>query len=149
MECRDPPRATPGSRRTGHPADTAGGARQDLADVSQYQITPVTDAYPYDIFCFRSNSGNMRDTKFAANHDWAVRACQDGRLRFFIVYWFFRPGQANIDLLMQMVTEQGGPHPRMVVMADVEDAAGAITGDQSAGATTRSGGHANGSASGG
>ncbi|SEB71112.1 MULTISPECIES: M15 family metallopeptidase [Rhodococcus] len=102
------------------------------ADVSQYQITPVTDAYPYDIFCFRSNSGNMRDTKFAANHDWAVRACQDGRLRFFIVYWFFRPGQANIDLLMQMVTEQGGPHPRMVVMADVEDAAGAITGDQSA-----------------
>lgn len=102
------------------------------ADVSQYQIAPVDDSYPREIFCFRSNSGDRRDTKFPANYNWAVRACDDGRLSFFIVYWFFRPGQANIDLLRDLVTQRGGPHPRMIVMADVEDANGAITGDQSA-----------------
>ncbi|MGV9868779.1 M15 family metallopeptidase [Rhodococcus koreensis] len=102
------------------------------ADVSHYQITPVNDSYPHDVLCFRSNAGDQRDTKFADNYDWAVRACDAGRLRLFIVYWFFRPGQANIDLLMDLVIKCGGPHPRMIVMADVEDANGAITGDQSA-----------------
>lgn len=105
----------------------------EWADVSQYQGIPADDSYPHRVFCFRSNSGDKRDTLFEKNAEWAGRALEAGRLDAVIVYYFFRPGQANCDLHKTMLEEVGlWKHPRVVSMIDVEDANGQITGDQSA-----------------
>ena len=48
------------------------------ADVSEFQVV-VTDAYPWEFFCFRSNDGNHLDAHFAANRAWADAAVASGR----------------------------------------------------------------------
>ncbi|MCD2123894.1 M15 family metallopeptidase [Rhodococcus rhodochrous] len=113
------------------PAPVVGGG-VEWSDVSQYQGIPVNDSYPHRILCIRSNSGDKRDTLFEKNAEWAGRALETGRLDALIVYYFFRPGQANCDLHKTMLEEVGlWKHPKVVSMIDVEDANGQIHGDQS------------------
>ncbi|ALF01403.1 lysin A [Mycobacterium phage LilPharaoh] len=115
--------------------DVTGIEPQDTlyADVSEWQV-PVTDAYAnagYRVLCIRSNDGTYRDKNWATNYAWCKRAVDDGRLKFFIVYFVWRPNwQAAVDTLMSQV---GQPHPRMAVMIDVESWGGQIGGDQSNG----------------
>jgi hypothetical protein len=97
----------------GEPKDTL------FADVSEFQ-TPVTDAYPYAWLSIRSNDGTHRDKNFAANYAWCKKAADDGRLKGFIVYFYWRPGSGDLDTHMAMVNEEGGPHRKMVVMIDLE-----------------------------
>lgn len=100
------------------------------ADVSHYQPVPIDDSYPHPVFCCRSNSGDQRDTMFAENARRAKAMLDNGKLNILIVYWFFWPGQANVDLHRQMLEEAGlWGHPRVVSMIDVESAGGRITGN--------------------
>lgn len=101
------------------------------ADVSQYQRV-VDDTYPHRVFSFRSNSGNKLDSNAAANLAWSLKALDDGRLDIAIVYYFFRPGQANCDLWKDVVTVNGRIHPRIVCMVDVEGDKGSVRGNNSA-----------------
>lgn len=101
------------------------------ADVSQYQRV-VDDSYPHRVFSFRSNSGNKLDANAAANLAWSLKALDDGRLDIVIVYYFFRPGQANCDLWKDVVTVNGRIHPRIVCMVDVEGDKGSVRGNNSA-----------------
>ena len=102
------------------------------ADVSYFQ-KPVDDSYPYKVLCIRSNDGTFRDPNFAQNYAWCVKAVDSGRMEFFIVYAYWRPNwQQTGQTLMDMVTQAGGPHPRMAVMLDVESG-GNPGGDQSDG----------------
>lgn len=90
-----------------------------FADVSEFQV-PADDSYPYRVLSIRSNDGTHLDRNFARNYQWCVNACDSGRLAFFIVYFYWRPGAGDVDNHIAMVTAQGGPHPRMVSMMDVE-----------------------------
>ncbi|MDE8648070.1 M15 family metallopeptidase [Rhodococcus qingshengii] len=102
------------------------------ADVSQYQAA-VNDLYPHPILVARSNSGNVEDTRFFQNAQWAKAALDSGRLAAFGVYYFFRPGQANCDLHKEMLVKAGlWQHPRVFTMIDVEGDGGKIRGDHSA-----------------
>jgi hypothetical protein len=104
------------------------------ADVSEHQ-PPVDDSYPHPVLAFRSNDGSYRDTVCAQNLAWAKAACDSGRLAFFITYLVYYPNwQDGVAALRAQV---GTPHPRMVVMIDVESWGGTITGDQSAGITAQ------------
>jgi hypothetical protein len=113
-----------------------------FADVSEFQV-PATDAYTsaqytagngvsanYAVLSIRSNDGGHRDRNFAQNYQWCVKACNEGRLKFFVVYFYWRPGSTDVDVHMAMVKEQGGPHRQMVSMMDVESG-GNPGGDQS------------------
>ncbi|MEU1204998.1 hypothetical protein [Nocardia sp. NPDC005825] len=103
-----------------------------FADVSTFQA-PVDDDYPYEVLSFRSNDGTFRDDHFAHNYRWATAAADSGRLACFIVYFYWRPNwQETVRTCIDMVTEAGGPHPRMIVMLDVEQG-GNPSGDQSDG----------------
>lgn len=103
------------------------------ADVSEFQ-TPVNDSYTdagYRVLCIRSSDGTYRDHNFAANYQWCVKAVETGRLVFFIVYSYWRPNwSATAQTLIDMVSAQGGPHPKMAVMLDLESG-GNPAGDQS------------------
>lgn len=105
------------------------------ADVSEFQV-PVTDAYidaGYRVLFIRSNDGTYQDHNFAQNYQWCVRQTDAGRLRFFGVYAYWRPNwQATVDIMMNMIKGQGGPHPKMAVMIDAESG-GNPSGDQSDG----------------
>lgn len=107
----------------------------EYADVSQWQA-PISDSYPHPFVMFRACNGDTPDTHADENLEWAIRAVNDpnAALRGFGVYVFWRPGEDNLGTLKRVV---GKPHPRMVVMVDVEGAAGstkgAVTGDQSDG----------------
>lgn len=118
------------------PAQDTEQAGVYYADVSQYQ-TAVTDEYDRPGLCIRSNSGDKVDTKFVQNYEWSLRALDSGKIKFLIVYYFFRPGQANCDLWRELVTRDGKIHPKVVCMVDVEGAPDkngvrTITGNQSA-----------------
>lgn len=92
-----------------------------FADVSQFQVVvdnTYTDA-GYRVLSIRSNDGTYDDTNFAANYQWCVEAVNDGRLKFFIVYCYWRSATA-IPNMISLVNAQGGPHSRMVAMMDVE-----------------------------
>jgi hypothetical protein len=103
-----------------------------FADVSEFQ-SPVNDLYPYPVLSFRSNDGTYRDSNFWQNYRWANDAINSGRLAFFIVYFYWRPNwEESVNTLIDMVTQAGGPHPRMAVMIDVESG-GNPGGDQSDG----------------
>ncbi|MRH88064.1 hypothetical protein GFY24_11525 [Nocardia sp. SYP-A9097] len=103
-----------------------------FADVSAFQAS-VDDDYPYQVLSFRSNDGTYRDSQFAHNYQWATAAADSGRLACFIVYFYWRPNwQETVQTCIDMVTEAGGPHPRMSVMVDVERG-GNPSGDQSEG----------------
>jgi hypothetical protein len=98
------------------------------SSVSEYQV-PVTDKYPYQVLCIRSNDGTHRDMKFAGNYKWACRALDSGRLRALIIYLVYRPNwQQTLDTTKAMV---GVPHPRTAFMIDVESREGQTTGDHS------------------
>jgi hypothetical protein len=103
------------------------------ADVSEFQV-PVNNQYPHDLFAFRSNDGTHRDRNCAANLTWSNRAITSGRLFAYIVYYFYRPGVDCVGVMQQMV---GRPNPKMVAMIDVENAGGAILGNQSATVNTQ------------
>lgn len=100
-----------------------------FADVSEFQV-PVNDQYPYAVLSIRSNDGTHQDAHFAQNYQWCKNAADSGRLKFFIVYFYWRPGSGDVDTHMAMVNANGGPHPKMVVMMDVESG-GNPRGDQS------------------
>ncbi|UTN93221.1 lysin A [Mycobacterium Phage Sunflower1121] len=103
------------------------------ADVSEWQV-PVTDAYTdagYKVLCIRSNDGTHRDLDWQSNYAWCKRAVDDGRLKFFIVYFVWRPNWT--EAVATLKAQIGQPHPRMAVMLDVESWGGQITGDQSDG----------------
>lgn len=103
------------------------------SDVSQYNQVAVDDSYPHPFFSFRTNSGDLRDSLALANARAAKRMLDSGKLKGVFAYYFFRPGQANCDLHKQMLEEAGlWGHPLLATMVDVEDAGGAIKGDQSA-----------------
>lgn len=98
------------------------------ADVSEWQPA-VNDSYPHQVLAIRSNDGTYRDKKFSANYAWAIRALDAGRLRALIVYCVFRVNWQ--DTLATMKSIVGAPHPKLVVMIDVESWGGQITGNQS------------------
>lgn len=101
-----------------------------FADVSYFQ-TPVDDSYPHGIFSFRSNDGTFRDPNFEHNYQWACRAADSGKIACFVVYLYWRPNWSDtVATHMDMVLAQGGPHPRMISMIDLESG-GNPGGDQS------------------
>lgn len=103
-----------------------------FADVSYFQA-PVDDSYPYKVLSIRSNDGTFEDANFEHNYQWCVRACDDGRLACFIVYAYWRSNwDQTAQILMNKVEAAGGPHPKMIVMNDLESG-GNPGGDQSAG----------------
>jgi hypothetical protein len=91
-----------------------------FADVSEFQAY-VDDSYPYEWISIRSNDGTYQDHKFAQNYAWCVNAVNSGRLKGFIVYFYWRPNwQDCVATHRSMVEAAGGPHPQMVSMIDVE-----------------------------
>lgn len=106
------------------PADTL------FADVSEWQ-KPVDDSYPYRVLSIRANDGTYRDKNWTRNDAWCRKACDSGRLAFYICYFVWRQNWA--DAVVTLKSQVGTPHPKMVVMMDVESWGGQITGDQSAG----------------
>lgn len=93
------------------------------SDISQYQGVPVNDEYPHPFFCFRTNSGNRRDTLALENARAAKRMLKEGKLKGVFAYYFFRPGQANCDLHRRVLEEAGlWGDPLLATMVDVEDA---------------------------
>lgn len=102
------------------------------ADVSEFQV-PVDDSYPYPFIVIRSNDGTYRDGNFAQNYQWCVNACESGRIVGFAVYAYWRSNWgATAQTLIDMVEAQGGPHPKMAAMIDLERG-GNPGGDQSTG----------------
>lgn len=92
-----------------------------FADVSEFQVA-ADDSYldaGYQVLSIRSNDGTYDDHKFDVNYQWCVRSCGSGRLKFFIVYCYWRANTA-IPNMIDQVNAQGGPHPRMVAMLDLE-----------------------------
>lgn len=112
---------------TTEPRDTV------YADVSEFQAK-VTNAYTdagYRWLCIRSNDGTHRDANFAANYAWCKAAVDAGLITGFMVYYYWRPGGTGINTHTAMVNEQGGPHPAMVSMIDLESG-GNPSGNQTA-----------------
>ncbi|GAA1901159.1 hypothetical protein [Williamsia serinedens] len=91
-----------------------------FADVSYYQ-PPVDDTYPYPILSIRANDGTFRDPNFPRNYSWVRRSLDSGRLTVGIVYCYVRPNwQETAATLRDQVDRNGGLHPRVVLMLDVE-----------------------------
>lgn len=91
-----------------------------FADVSEFQA-PVNDSYPYPVLSIRSNDGTYRDGKFAANYAWMRRNLDSGRLVFGIVYCYCRTNWLDTaNTLKDMINRNGGLHPRVALMLDVE-----------------------------
>lgn len=120
----------------GEPQDTL------WADVSEFQ-TVVDDSYwaatytdagtgpwNYQVLCIRTNDGDHQDANFATNYMRAVQALNDGRAKLLIVYYYWRPGTDAVNTHMGMVNANGGPHPKMVSMIDLESG-GNPSGDAS------------------
>ncbi|BDE11268.1 MULTISPECIES: hypothetical protein [Mycobacterium] len=91
-----------------------------FADVSEYQV-PVDDSYPYQVLSIRVSDGTYVDHNFARNYAWMRTALDSGRLAFGIVYTYVRPNwQATADTVRSAIDAQGGLHPRVALMLDVE-----------------------------
>jgi hypothetical protein len=102
-----------------------------FCDISEFQV-PVDDSYPYQVLSIRVCDGTYQDHNFAANYAWMRRALDSGKLKFGIVYTYVRPSDwaANGQTVMAMIDANGGLHPRVALMLDVE-AGGNPGGDQS------------------
>jgi hypothetical protein len=98
------------------------------ADVSEYQCV-VTDNYPHPVLAIRANDGTYVDKNFAANYAWARTKLDTGTLSALIVYLVYRPNWAQT--LATTMAVVGTPHPKLVVMIDVESWDGQIIGDHS------------------
>jgi hypothetical protein len=111
-------------------------------DVSEFQA-PVDDSFlaatytesgqqfPYRWLCIRSNDGDHVDENFAPNYAWATKQLDAGNLDGLIVYYYWRPDGSGLTNHMQLVNSQGGPHPQMVSMMDVESGDGNGSADVS------------------
>ena len=97
------------------------------ADVSEFQ-SPVNNSYNHGVLEFRSNDGTYQDHHFDLNYAWAKASAASGRLGFYIVYYFYRPGVNGAGVLMSRV---GKPDGHIVAMIDVESAGGQVSGNQS------------------
>jgi LysM repeat protein len=110
----------------GEPADTL------FADISYFQA-PLDPSYfaatyedagtgpwNYRVISIRANDGGFVDPNFAGNYQQAVNAVNAGQADFFIVYYYWRPGSQAVQTMMSLVNAQGGPHPKMVAMIDLE-----------------------------
>lgn len=122
--------------RQSAPIPMPGGALPEpvdtlFADVSEFQAA-VDDSYPYKVLSIRVCDGTYRDHKFAQNYAWMRRALDSGKLTFGIVYTYVRPDiwQANADTVRAMIDANGGLHPRVALMLDVESG-GNPAGNQS------------------
>ena len=116
------------------PTPPGGNTMADTfyADVSEFQC-PVDDSYPDPVISIRSNDGTYQDHNFAQNYRWCVNAANSGKITGFIVYAYWRPNwQETAQTMIDMVNAQGGPHPKMAAMIDVESG-GNPGGDQSDG----------------
>jgi hypothetical protein len=102
-----------------------------FADVSEFQA-PVDDSYPYQVLSIRLCDGTYVDHNFAHNYAWMRAALDSGKLTFGIVYTYVRPGtwQSNLDTVTSTINANGGLHPKVVLMLDVESG-GNPGGDQS------------------
>lgn len=102
-----------------------------FADVSEFQ-SAVDDSYPYEVLSIRVCDGTYQDHKFAQNYAWMRKALDSGKLKFGIVYTYVRPSDwaANGQTVMAMIDANGGLHPRVALMLDVESG-GNPGGDQS------------------
>jgi hypothetical protein len=102
-----------------------------FADVSEYQV-PVDNSYPYKLLSIRVSDGTHQDNNFAQNYAWMRNALDTDRLTCGIVYTYARPNwQDNADTVRQMIDGNGGLHPKVVLMVDVESG-GNPAGDGSA-----------------
>jgi hypothetical protein len=91
-----------------------------FADVSEFQPV-VNDSYLYQVLSIRVSDGTYRDHHFAANYAWVRRALDSGKLVFGIVYTYCRPNwQDNADTVRSTIDANGGLHPRVALMLDVE-----------------------------
>jgi hypothetical protein len=115
---------TPGDS-TGEPQDTL------FADVSEFQV-PVNDSYPYQVLSIRVCDGTYQDHNFAENYAWMKSALDSGKLTMGIVYTYVRPNwQGTANTIRNMFGDNGGLHPKVVLMLDVESG-GNPAGDGSA-----------------
>lgn len=83
--------------------------------------TPGRRHLPYPVLSIRVSDGTYRDRNFATNYAWMRGALDSGRLVFGIVYTYCRPNwQANANTVCSMIDANGGLHPRITLMLDVE-----------------------------
>jgi len=91
-----------------------------FADVSYFQV-PVDDSYPYQVLSIRVSDGTFRDPNFAQNYRWMCSRIDSGKLVFGIVYTYNRPNWLdNANTVKDMINANGGLHPRVALMLDVE-----------------------------
>jgi hypothetical protein len=91
-----------------------------FADVSEYQV-PVDNSYPYQVLSIRVCDGTYADHNFARNYAWMRAALDSKRLSFGIIYTYVRPNWlANANTVRSMIDAEGGLHPRVALMLDVE-----------------------------
>jgi len=110
---------------TNEPTDTI------FADVSEFQV-PVDDSYPYQVLSIRVCDGTYQDHNFAQNYAWMKGALDSGKLTAGIVYVFVRPNwQQTANTIRNMFGDNGGVHPKVVLMLDVESGNGNPSGDGS------------------
>ncbi|HTQ20354.1 hypothetical protein [Mycobacterium sp.] len=99
---------------------TLGHVDSFFADVSEFQV-PVDNSYPYKLLSIRVSDGTYQDHNFAQNYAWMRNALDTGRLACGIVYTYARPNwQDNANTVRQMIDANGGLHPKVVLMLDVE-----------------------------
>lgn len=103
-----------------------------FADVSYFQ-PKVDDSYPYDALSIRVSDGTFVDPAFADNYAWMRSALDSGKLTVGIVYTYVRPQTwaTNARTVIDTINANGGLHPRVALMLDVESG-GNLGGDQSA-----------------
>jgi hypothetical protein len=127
---------------SGAPAVSTEAPDTLWADVSEFQ-TPADASYwastyadqggtyNYRWLSIRSNDGDHVDLNFAKNYQECVRACDAGDADGFFVYYYWRPGSNAVNNHMSLVKAQGGPHPKMVSMIDLETGSGNPSTDES------------------
>jgi len=99
---------------------SASGGDTLFADVSEFQMS-VDDSYPYEVLSIRVCDGTYQDHHFAQNYAWMRKALDDGRLTMGIVYSYVRTNaDQTAATVKSMIDANGGLHPKVVLMLDVE-----------------------------
>jgi len=103
-----------------------------FADVSEFQ-TYYDGSYPDPVLSIRSNDGTYRDHKFDTNYPRMRADLDSGKLKYGIVYAYWRPNwEDTANTMIDMINSYGGLHPRVALMIDVESG-GNPGGNQSGG----------------